>query len=92
MSQFTTRVELRDANYSDYISLHEAMKARGFNRYITGSDGTKYDLPDAEYDSQGGDAYETRTAASEAAASTGRKYRVLVSRSDLRVWVGLAEI
>ena len=51
MAQFTTRVELHDADGADYEALHEYMLAAKFYRTIVGSDGVKYKMPTAEYDS-----------------------------------------
>ena len=53
MSQFTTRVELHDADSADYEELHEEMEKRGFTRTVTSSDGITYQLPTAEYNYEG---------------------------------------
>ncbi len=87
MNSFTTRVEIRDANYIDYANLHKAMKDQGFRRYITSDDGEKYDLPDGEYDSEGSTSSETLEKAKAAARSTGKVFRVLVTKSAGRTWV-----
>lgn len=49
MEDFTVRVELIRANSEDYTKLHEKMDAYGYRKHIVGRDGTKYDLPTAEY-------------------------------------------
>ncbi|MBS0971889.1 hypothetical protein [Serratia rubidaea] len=49
MASFTVRVELHRADSEDYENLHEKMGEKGYSREITGSNGKKYKLPDAEY-------------------------------------------
>jgi hypothetical protein len=44
MALFTTRVELHNASYSDYETLHAAMERRGFSRRITSDSGKTYRL------------------------------------------------
>jgi hypothetical protein len=47
------RIELHDALWPDYDTLHAAMEHQGFSRLITGDDGRTYQLPWAEYDGAG---------------------------------------
>jgi hypothetical protein len=49
MANFTTRVELHDANWSDYVALHAEMAKQGFSQKITSDAGQTYKLPPAEY-------------------------------------------
>ena len=49
MPQFITRVELHDATWQNYQTLHAAMEAENFSRTIQGSDESCYHLPTAEY-------------------------------------------
>lgn len=49
MSTFIVRVELHDAEPSDYEELHKKMESAGFQRQITADSGKIYQLPDAEY-------------------------------------------
>lgn len=49
MSTFIVRIELHDADPSDYEELHEKMENAGYERQITADSGNTYQLPDAEY-------------------------------------------
>lgn len=93
MANFTVRVELHQATWSDYETLHAAMEKKGFSRSITGSDGKTYQLPLAEYNGLAGnlDTAEIRDIAWEAAKTTGKKSAVLVTEGT-RAWVGLEQI
>jgi hypothetical protein len=90
---FTTRVELHNATYSDYETLHESMRKEGFNRTIRSDDGIAYHLPTAEYDYPGN---ATRNnvleRAKRAAATTGKSAGVLVSEATGRTWSGLPKV
>ena len=48
MSQFTVRVELHDAQWADYDTLHAAIEQCGFSRLITSDAGQTYQLPWAD--------------------------------------------
>jgi hypothetical protein len=91
MTQFTVRVELHDAQRSDYDNLHAAMTRHGFSRLITADDGSVYRLPWAEYD---GSANLTSTeilgVAQTAANSTGKRNSVLVTEARSRTQSGLS--
>ena len=95
MPSFTTRVMLRNPEGSEYDDLHEEMEKRGFSRTIAGSDGTSYELPQAEYDYTGN---VTRTQvldkakAAAAAAAPSRRRAILVTQSAGRAWIGLDEV
>jgi hypothetical protein len=93
MPQFTVRVELHQATWADYETLHAAMEARGFSRKIISDDGKTYQLPLAEYNGSGNlDSSRVRDIAREAANITGKNNAVLVSESNSRAWVGLQPI
>src|SRR5262249_19527043 len=93
MPSFTTRVELHNATYSDYETLHAAMARRGFLRLITSDDDDTYQLPTAEYDRVGDfTAQQVLEAAKAAAAETRKSFGVLVTESRRRVWFGLAQV
>ena len=92
MSKFTVRVELHNATWTDYDTLHAAMAARGFSRQITSSDGKAYQLPLAEYNGTGNDCSKVRDIAREAANLTGKGNAVLVSEATSRAWSGLQPI
>ncbi|AYY81124.1 DUF2622 domain-containing protein [Proteus vulgaris] len=49
MTQYAVRVELYNADYDDYDDLHKKMSGISMNRYVTYSDGVKYDLPNGTY-------------------------------------------
>ena len=90
MSSFTTRVELHNATYSDYETLHSAMQAEGFSRVIRADDGTFYHLPTAEYDRSGElTNNQVLQSAQRAAGKTGKAFAVLVTNAISRLWVGL---
>lgn len=91
MALFITRVELHDATWQDYDSLHQAMKARNFNRAVQATDGTWYALPTAEYYATGDVTAEyVRDAAQAAAVSTGKRHSIVVSEASKILWLGLA--
>lgn len=91
MAKFTTRVELHDADDSDYDELHKYMREEGFTRTIEG-DGKKYRLPPAEYNRVADlTCDDVRSAAARAARRTGRDYGVLVTEGT-RCWLGLEEV
>jgi hypothetical protein len=90
---YTVRVELHDASWDDYETLHAAMQNVGFSRTITSADGKKYQLPTAEYDARASqDATQVRQIGSNAAKATGRRFSVLVSASSQRAWLGLQQV
>jgi hypothetical protein len=93
MANFTVRVELHQATWDDYETLHAAMAQRGFSRSIIGGDGKTYQLPLAEYNgsSENLDTSEIRDIAQTAAKTTGKKNAVLVTQG-VRAWVGLEVI
>jgi len=93
MANFTVRVELHQATWDDYETLHAAMAARGFSRQITSDEGKIYQLPLAEYNGSANlDAGSVRDIARDAANSTGKSNAVLVSEAPSRAWIGLQQI
>ena len=91
MAHFTVRVELHNAQWSDYDQLHLAMQEKGFSREITSDDGMRYQMPWAEYNGIGDlTSAEVRDIARAAANSTGRSSSILVTQAASRAWVGLA--
>lgn len=93
MASFTVRVELHNANDGDYISLHKAMKNRGFVRWVRSKDGDKNRLPTAEYNMQDTalSRSEVLDRAKDAANSVKPKPKpwILVTESAGRAWSGL---
>jgi hypothetical protein len=45
MAQFTVRVELHQAEWTDYEQLHAAMEQKGFSRQIASDEGKVYHMP-----------------------------------------------
>ena len=90
MAQFTVRVELHDAQWNDYETLHTAMQQQGFSRLITTDDGRIYHMPWAEYDGSGSlTSMQVLGLAQQAATRTGKKHAILVTESASRAWIGL---
>ncbi len=90
MAQFTVRIELHDAQWADYDTLHAAMERQGFSRLITADDGRRYQLPLAEYDSTANlTSSRVLEIAQTAANSTGKRNSVLVTEAKSRAWSGL---
>jgi hypothetical protein len=90
MSSFTTRVELHNAVYNDYVQLHAAMEQRNFHRAIRSDGGQWFHLPTVEYDSHGdiaiGDVLELAKAA---ANETGKVAAIIVTEAVRRQWFNL---
>ena len=90
MASFTVRVELHNANYTDYETLHAAMEEQGFSRFITSDNGQTYRMPWAEYTGSGNLSCErVRDIARTAANTTGKGNAVFVTEAQSRAWVGL---
>lgn len=90
---YLVRVELHNANWADYDTLHTAMENRGFQRTIRGSIGIVHQLPTAEYAVDTTASGErVRAAANAAAATTEKAHAVLVVRYDRAWWSGLAQV
>lgn len=93
MAKFTVRVELHDAKWEDYDTLHDAMASRGFSRQITASDGKVYQMPWAEYNAETNQTYSAvLNIAVSAAQTTKREHAILVTESNGRTWYGLSEV
>lgn len=93
MAQFTTRVELHNADWNDYIKLHAEMKLRGFAQTIQADDGKSYALPPAEYDYSGAVTRDQVLTKARAAASAVKSANaVIVTEAVARTWQGLKQI
>jgi hypothetical protein len=91
MSQFTVRIELHEAQWADYDTLHATMERQGFSRLITGNDGRTFQLPWAEYNGTANlTSSEIRDIAQDVANTTGKKNSVLVTEAKGRAWSGLS--
>jgi hypothetical protein len=90
MSLFTVRIELHDAQWSDYEGLHSAMQRQGFSRQIAADNGQQYHMPWAEYNGAAAlSSMQVLNIAQVAANSTGKKHAVLVTEAKSRAWSGL---
>jgi hypothetical protein len=90
MANFTVRVELHQAEWTDYDQLHAAMEQKGFSRQITADNGTTYHMPWAEYTGSGNlTSMQVLDIARAAAVSTGKSNAVLVTEAASRAWAGL---
>jgi hypothetical protein len=90
MASFLVRVELHDADWDDYETLHSQMAARGFSREIAGTDGRAYQLPTAEYVMRTKSGLiDVRKLAAQAATTTSRKFGVIVAEYRRSAWTGL---
>jgi hypothetical protein len=93
MANFTVRVELHKAAWTDYDQLHAAMAQKGFSRQITSDNGRAYHMPWAEYNGTGNlTSTQVRDIARDAANSTGKHNAVFVTEALSRAWVGLDEL
>ena len=91
MAQFTVRVELHQAEWDEYETLHSAMEQKGFSRLITADNGTTYQLPWAEYNATTDlTSNQVVDAARAAANTTGKRNAVLVTEAVRRTWIGLS--
>lgn len=94
MTNFTVRVELRDADSADYDNLYDRMSDNGFSKFITDDAGTRYQLPSAEYSysSDSKTKREVRDLAYDIASKVNDDPAVLVTQSNgPRVWAGLED-
>jgi hypothetical protein len=90
MAQFTVRIELHEAQWTDYDALHAAMEQKGFSRLITADNGQTYHLPWAEYNGSGNlSSAQVRDIARDAANTTGKNNAVFVTEATTRAWIGL---
>jgi protein-disulfide isomerase-like protein with CxxC motif len=80
MANYLARVELHNAKYEDYETLHEAMRKRGFGRIIVANDGKKYQLPTGTYvvEKTNATLEQAYSAAQAAATETGKSFWVIV--------------
>ena len=93
MARFITRVELHQADYDDYETLHSAMLAEGFEQTITSGGDVTYHLPTAEYYRETAvTRHEVLASARRAAAKTQRKFAVVVTQSNGITWSGLDKV
>lgn len=85
MTDFTTRIELRDATDDDYAALDQAMLGANFSKTIASPRGQSYSLPHGTYFSQafGLSASDVRNLAASAAGRVGRRYDIVTTSGDV---------
>lgn len=88
MASVTARVELHQATYTDYNTLHAAMQVEGFSRVVVASDSTRWQLPPGEYVHPNvSSPSDGRDRAAKAATNTGRQFSIFVAGWD-GSWAG----
>jgi hypothetical protein len=99
MEHFTVRVEFQGAhNQHDYVRLHHEMEKEGFYRpLLAHEEETLYCLPAPKhnlYDEDDDDAtIRVLEAAQKAAAGTGKKFSVLVTKGEgKREWYSILDM
>ena len=90
MSQFTIRVSLHRADWSDYVSLAQRLGAIGIVDVVRGEDGNWYRLPGGEY-SYEGDATSSQVMAGVTRVADAIKppSAVVITQALTRMWRGL---
>lgn len=93
MAEFTTRVELHDANSEDYENLHAAMQKQGFTTTVTSESGKIRKLPTAEYNFEGNvtrkDILDKAKYAAQTVKPNMHDFEILVTKSNGRRWWNL---
>lgn len=94
MASFTVRVEMQNADWDDYESLHKKMAAKKYYRQVEATSGKTYQLPDAEYVHTCSTKDESAVAdeVKAVADSVKKSSRVLVTKSSGRAIRGLKVI
>ena len=93
MSKYIVKVQLNSGSATDYELLHSSMKALGFQKTITSANELTYHLPANEYYfSSNFDSAQVFELASTAANRTGRKFEVLVIKTEEVMWSELFEL
>ena len=93
MKSYTVRIELQNSVLGDYESLHTAMESAGFRKFIISDQGTKYKLPNGEYNISGNfDRAAILSLAKNTVASINKNAEILVTESNGRTWANLKVI
>jgi hypothetical protein len=86
LRRFITRVELHEADATDYQILYDAMKGAGFVKTITEfNSNNMYKLPEGEYHYSSEKVIEAKDVldiAIKAVAKTKKEYQILVTKAD----------
>ena len=90
MARFIARVELHNATYSDYETLHAAMQQEGFSRFIQADSGAFSHLPTAMYHGDGNvTSVQALEGAKRAAATTGKSFEAIAIEMSSAAWYNL---
>lgn len=94
MARYTVRIELREADTTDYEKLSKKLKLRGFTRHIAAKNGDKHVLPSAEYSfsSKYKSTRDVRDLAYQIAKTVNPDPAVLATKTSARAWRGLHKI
>lgn len=93
MARFTVRIEVSDAEWEDYNEMYGELETRGFTKTIIASNNVVKQLPDAEYNFDGSKTIEeVLSLAKEAAETTKKKFKILVTESKSRKWHNLDDV
>ena len=93
MKSYTVRIELQNSVLGDYEPLHAAMESAGFRKFIISDQGTKYKLPNGEYNISGNfDRATILSLSKNAVTTTNKNAEILVTESSGRTWANLKVI
>lgn len=85
-------LELHNGVYEDYQRLPSVMETEGFERTITGDNGTIYYLPTAEYYRVTNlPLNQVLESAKRAAGTTRKNYAAITTQSNGIMWFGLQQ-
>lgn len=83
MAQFTIRVELHKATWSDYTTLASLLAAKHITDVLPLSDGTQWKMPPGEYQCHGElTPVQVHDIVAGIVKTLGRGYAILVTKSD----------
>ena len=93
MSNYIVKVQLNSGSATDYELLHSFMKDLGFQKTIVSANDLTYQLSSNEYYfSSNFDSAQVFELASTAANRTGKKFEVLVIKTEEVMWSELFEL
>lgn len=81
MANYVARIELHNATYNDYETLHASAARHGLSRTIVSNDGKKYHLPTGTYiaENTGATLEDAYNAARASATETRKAFWVVVA-------------
>ena len=93
MPRFTVRLEMHSTPLDEYKQIHEDMRNEGFSKEISASNGRVFALPKGEYNFEGDVSIkDVLNIVKKVAEKSGRRFEVLVTQSNFRIWYGLGEL